>query len=101
MGVGGGDAGLAGERTALAWGRTGAVAMLNAALLIRVGVDTRDPALLGAAALLLLLTVVLWGRRRRRFASAVGAGLPVGSLRLVAVLVAGCGLLVLGGLLVG
>jgi hypothetical protein len=101
-GGGGGDPGLQGERTALAWGRTSAVALFTAALLIRAGADTADGALLAAAALLLVLAGVLWGYRRRRFGPAGGPfTVPVRQLRLVAVLAAGCGLLVLGGLLLG
>ncbi|MEV7228826.1 MULTISPECIES: DUF202 domain-containing protein [Polymorphospora] len=96
------DAGLQAERTALAWARTGAVAAVNAALLLRAAAGSGATVLFGAAALLMLLTVGLWGYRRHRFASASTARQrrpPAPQLRLLAGLVMLCGLLVLAGLL--
>lgn len=61
-------AGLQGERTALAWSRTGLAVLVNAALVLRAGLvqPSKPLAALGATLLFAAAAVALYGVRRKR-----------------------------------
>ena len=62
------DPGLQGERTALAWSRTGLAVLVNALVVLRSGLSygSRPIAVLGVALLLAACGVMLYGVQRKR-----------------------------------
>lgn len=89
------ESGLQGERTALAWTRTGLAVLVNAALLLRAGLlqPSRPLAACGAALLIAAAAVTLYGaRRKRQLASSppLPAAPPAAMLALAAVALITC-----------
>lgn len=89
------ESGLQGERTALAWTRTGLAVLLNAALLLRAGLlqPSKPLAACGAALLVAAAAVTLYGaRRKRQLASSppLVAAPPAALLALAAVALVTC-----------
>ncbi len=90
--------GLQTERTALAWTRTAAVALVTGVLLARLGVHTGGPALFaGAAAAGGLALLAFWRRRRR--VDAATAPARARALLVFSGLTAACGALAIVGVL--
>lgn len=93
-----GGPGLQPERTALAWTRTAAVALVSGVLLVRFGIHGGDPLPIAAAVAALALAVFALRRRRLRLSAATRA--PRARLMLaVAGLTTACGALALAGVL--
>ncbi|XTZ16364.1 DUF202 domain-containing protein [Micromonospora echinospora] len=95
------DHGLQRERTALAWRRTCAVALVDAVLLGRLGAHLSPPQIVAGSGSMLLLavTAVWWYRRRAHRSGPPAADMPPPAMMaLVAVLVTVGALTVLVGL---
>ncbi|MFE0593333.1 DUF202 domain-containing protein [Micromonospora echinospora] len=95
------DQGLQRERTALAWRRTCAVALVDAVLLGRLGAHLSPPQIVAGSGSMLLLavTAVWWYRRRARRSGPSVPGMPPPALMaLVAALVTVGALTVVVGL---
>ena len=93
------ERGLQAERTALAWARTAAVAVVTSVLLARHGFHTHRPLLfLGALSTGALAIAALWIRRRRVPGERVGAPLPSRCVLAMAGLTGVAGLVTLAGM---
>jgi uncharacterized membrane protein YidH (DUF202 family) len=94
------EPGLQTERTALAWVRTAAVALVTSILLVRHGLDAHQPVfLLSAAATATLAAAALRLRRHRLRADRSRTALPARAVLAFAGLVTVCGLTATAGLL--
>jgi Domain of unknown function (DUF202) len=94
------EPGLQAERTALAWARTAAVALVTSILLVRHGLDQHQPMLLlGAAATMALAALALRIHHQRVRAHPSPAGLPARSVLALAALTSFSGLSTLAGIL--
>lgn len=65
------DAGLQPERTALAWTRTSVAMGLNASLVVRMGLQSKDRAIISLGLVVILAALMLYGagHYRRRLLS--------------------------------
>lgn len=94
-----GKPGLQAERTALAWARTAAVALVTSILLARHGLDARRPLLfLGALSTTALAISALWICRHRVPGDSSRTALPIRSALATAGLTGIAGLVTLAGM---